>query len=85
MLHDSFCKLVSLDLDCNHDEASFQNKGAPTRTMEGLENTTRDALGNDTNHSTRLLSVEYGFSKAQDDDSKYEREASKQWRLKICP
>ncbi|KAG2557308.1 hypothetical protein PVAP13_8NG186803 [Panicum virgatum] len=48
--------------------------------MEGLENTTRDALGNDTNHSTRLLSVEYGFSKAQDDDSKYEREASKQWR-----
>jgi len=46
--------------------------------MEDLENTTRDAVGIDTNHPTRLLSLEYGFSKAQDDDSNYEREASKQ-------
>ena len=49
MLHDSFCKLVSPDLEQlvhNHDEASFQNKGAPTRTMEDLEDTTsRDGVG----------------------------------------
>ena len=48
----------------NHDDASFQNKGAP-----------RDAIGIDTSHPTRLLSVEYEFSKARDDDRKYEREA----------
>ena len=54
--------------------------GAPTRTMEDLEDTTRDVDGIDTSQPTRLMLVEYGFSKAQDDGSKYEREASKQWR-----
>jgi len=28
----------------------LKNKGAPMRTMEDLENTTRDAVGTDTNH-----------------------------------
>ena len=83
MVQDSFLKFVSSDSDQlvhNHDDASFQNKGSLTTTMEDLENMTRDAVGIDTNHPTRLLSLEYGFSKAQDDDSNYEREASKQWR-----
>jgi len=61
-------------------EPKLKNKGSSTTTMEDLENMTRDAVGIDTNHPTRLLSLEYGFSKAQDDDSNYEREASKQWR-----
>jgi len=81
MVQDRFGKFVSPDSDQlvhNHDDTSFQNKGSPTTTMEDLENTTRDAVGIDTNHPTRLLSLEYGFSKAQDDDSNYEREASKQ-------
>ncbi|XP_039776656.1 disease resistance protein RGA2-like isoform X4 [Panicum virgatum] len=60
-------------------EPKLKNKGSPTTTMEDLENMTRDAVGIDTNHPTRLLSLEYGFSKAQEDDSNYEREASKQW------
>jgi len=64
----------------NHDDASFQNKGAPTRKMENLENTTRDAIDIDTGHPTQLLSRESGSSKENYDESKYEREASKQQR-----
>jgi len=56
------------------------NKGAPTRKMENLENTTRDAIDIDTGHPTQLLSRESGSSKENYDESKYEREASKQQR-----
>ena len=58
----------------------FQNKGAPMRTMEDLENTTRDAIDIDMSHPTRLLSRDPGSSKENYDASKYEREASKQQR-----
>ena len=84
MVQDSFLKFVSSDSDQlvhNHDDAFFfQNKGAPMRTMEDLENTTRDAVGTDTNHPSRLRSRESGLSKEKYDDSKYECEASKQQR-----
>ena len=73
MVQDSFWKFVSPDSDQlvhNHDDASFQNKGSPTTTMEDLENTTRDAVGIGTNHPTRLLSRESGLLKEKYDESK---------------
>ena len=39
IVQDSFWKFVSPDSDQlvhNHDDASFQNKGAPTRVLEDL-------------------------------------------------
>ena len=64
----------------NHDDACFQNKDAVMRKMEDLENTTRDAIDIDMSHPTQLLSRDPGSSKENYDESKYEREASKQQR-----